>query len=47
MIAVRLTTSGRVTIPKELRSNLGVTAGDQATFAVTPERSVDMRFEKK
>lgn len=38
-----LTSKGQITIPKEIRDQLGVTAGDRIEFVLEPDGTVTMR----
>ena len=42
-----LTSKGQVTIPKNIRDALGVTAGDRITFTVMPDGVVIMRARSR
>ena len=39
----RVTTGGRITLPKELRVNLGIEPGDKVNFVVDPSGHVVLR----
>jgi AbrB family looped-hinge helix DNA binding protein len=42
MPSATMTTKGQLTIPKEVRDSLGLTAGDQVEFTLVPDGSVCM-----
>jgi len=39
-VAAKVTTKGQITIPKEVREQLGIGAGDQVVFRVEEHRAV-------
>ena len=41
----RVTTGGRITLPKELRVNLGIEPGDKVNFVVDPSGHVVLRVK--
>ena len=42
-----LTSKGQITIPKEIRSSLGLQSGDRMTFTLMPDSTVVMRVKTK
>ncbi len=42
-----LTSKGQTTIPKDIRDNLGMKAGDRMTFTMLPDGTVLMRVKNK
>ena len=42
-----LTSKGQITLPKEVRSRLGVAAGDHVEFAISDDGSITIRSVKK
>ena len=42
-----LTSKGQTTIPKEIRDNLGLKAGDRMTFTLMTDGTVVMRVKSK
>ncbi|MFM7460961.1 MAG: AbrB/MazE/SpoVT family DNA-binding domain-containing protein [Burkholderiales bacterium] len=42
-----LTSKGQTTIPKEIRTSLGMKAGDRITFTLMPDATVVMRVKRK
>jgi len=42
-----LTSKGQTTIPKEIRTSLGMKAGDRMTFTLMPDATVIMRVKRK
>lgn len=42
-----LTSKGQTTIPKQIRSSLGMKAGDRMTFTLLPDGVVLMRVKNK
>lgn len=42
-----LTSKGQTTIPKEIRDELHMRAGDQMTFTLMPDNTVVMRVKSK
>ena len=42
-----LTSKGQTTIPKQIRDNLGMKAGDRMTFTLMPDGLVLMRVKNK
>jgi AbrB family looped-hinge helix DNA binding protein len=42
-----LTSKGQTTIPKEIRDNLSMKAGDRMTFTLMPDGTVVMRVKSK
>ena len=45
--AATLTSKGQTTIPKEIRTSLGMKAGDRMTFTLMPDGTVVMRVKNK
>lgn len=45
--AATLTSKGQTTIPKEIRDELGMKAGDRMTFTLLPDGSVIMRVKNR
>ena len=44
-MATRVTRKGQVTIPKQVRTHLGIKPGDQVSFAVVAGGAVELRPE--
>lgn len=47
MSTARVTSKGQITIPAEIRRALGIDQGDDLQFAVTSERSAELRVVKR
>lgn len=45
--ATTLSKKGRITIPKEIRDNLGMRPGDRMSFTLMPDATVLMRVKTK
>jgi antitoxin PrlF len=47
MSVARVTSKGQVTIPADVRKELGIDQGDDLVFEVTSERSIQLRIVKR
>jgi antitoxin PrlF len=47
MSIAKVTSKGQVTIPADVRKELGIDQGDDLIFEVTPERSIQLRVVKR